>query len=359
MTHKFSHSHFRIQTRSQRRREGPRPRRLTKALLPSSRCPMGAYQPHRAPDGAQAEGWCVYARDARQGPDRACFSSWSGSNPRSTSYAHMPKQNLLDVLHDEGSDEVHRFLLPHSVNGSTKGVQRTDTHDDVHNGMVVDSGPSVAENCSCQLFRHFPHRAHVLAINELVEFRDKFGSEIRAVRQRGVLDTTRFGPDVVLSTLCCHADGLPNLLIVKKAHGKTSRHGSSGPLHVHLVSGPDNLEWSSIRHTSLFAEIVHDDGIVRCPTFQGSLGHLSGCLIGLCVPLPQLPHDLRKAVTVLGIWFAHLHVFRTLLKPQVSSAATGSPKVAQSAKQASFFFILLRATVLRERTSQEILGVHL
>jgi hypothetical protein len=79
----------------------------------------------------------------------------------------------------------------------------------------------------------------------------------------------------------------------------------------------------------------------------------------LCVPLPQLPHDLRKAVTVLGIWFAHLHVFRTLLKPQVSSAATGSPKVAQSAKQASFFFILLRATVLRERTSQEIRGVHL
>jgi hypothetical protein len=90
MTHKFSQSHFRIQTRSQRRREGPR--RLTKALLPSSRCPMGAYQTHRAPDGAQAEGWCVYARDARQGPDRACFSSWSGSNPRSTSYAHMPKR---------------------------------------------------------------------------------------------------------------------------------------------------------------------------------------------------------------------------------------------------------------------------
>jgi hypothetical protein len=34
---------------------------------------------------------------------------------------------------------------------------------------VVDSGPSVAENCSRQLFRHFPHLAHVLAINELVK----------------------------------------------------------------------------------------------------------------------------------------------------------------------------------------------
>jgi hypothetical protein len=50
MTHKFNQSHFRIQTRSQRRTQGPRPRRLTKALQPSSQCPTGAYQPHRAPD---------------------------------------------------------------------------------------------------------------------------------------------------------------------------------------------------------------------------------------------------------------------------------------------------------------------
>ncbi len=28
---------------------------------------------------------------------------------------------------------------------------------------------------------------------------------------------------------------VPNLLIVKKAHGKTSRHDNSDPLHVHLV----------------------------------------------------------------------------------------------------------------------------
>ncbi len=129
--------------------------------------------------------------------------------------------------------------------------------------------------------------AHVLAINELVEFRDKFGNEIRVVWYRDFLDTTRIGPDVVLFTLCCHVDGLPNHLVVKKARGKTSRHGSSDPLYVHLVSGPDNLEWSIIRHTSLFAEILHDDDIARCPTFQGSLGHLSGYLLGLCVPLLQ------------------------------------------------------------------------
>ena len=37
--------------------------------------------------------------------------------------------------------------------------ERTPTEDDVHNRMVVDSGPSVVENCSCHLrgFRHFPH----------------------------------------------------------------------------------------------------------------------------------------------------------------------------------------------------------
>ena len=42
MTQKFSQSHFRIQTRSQRHSEGPRPRprRLTKALQPSSQGPM-------------------------------------------------------------------------------------------------------------------------------------------------------------------------------------------------------------------------------------------------------------------------------------------------------------------------------
>ena len=37
----FGESHVRIQTRSQRHSEGPRPRRLTKALQPSSQCPMG------------------------------------------------------------------------------------------------------------------------------------------------------------------------------------------------------------------------------------------------------------------------------------------------------------------------------
>ncbi len=89
-------------------------------------------------------------------------------------------------------------------------------------GMVVDNGPSVVENYTCQLFHHVPHLAHVLVINEIVEFWDKFGSEKGAVRKRGFLDT----------------------------HGKTSRHDRSGPLTVHLFSGPDDLEWSIIGRTN-------------------------------------------------------------------------------------------------------------
>ena len=63
---------------SQRRSVGPRPRRLTKDLQPSSQCPMGTYQSHRDPDVAECGGWCVYTRDTRQGPDITCFSSSSG-----------------------------------------------------------------------------------------------------------------------------------------------------------------------------------------------------------------------------------------------------------------------------------------
>lgn len=40
MTQKFSQSHFPIQTQSQRRSEGPRPRGLTKTLEPSSQVPL-------------------------------------------------------------------------------------------------------------------------------------------------------------------------------------------------------------------------------------------------------------------------------------------------------------------------------
>ena len=56
-----------------------------------------------------------------------------------------------------------------------------------------------------------------------------------------------------------------SLLWKKVSVGSGFRQMSHGTQH---FENPDNLEWSIIRHTSLFAEILHDDGIVRCPTFQ-------------------------------------------------------------------------------------------
>ncbi len=135
------------------------------------------------------------------------------------------------MFKDKGSDEVHGFLLYHSVNGSTEGVQRTDTHDDVDDGMVVDSGP-------------------------LVEFRDKFGSEKGEVWQRGFLDTTRFGRDVILCTMLSSGRSCEPPF-VKKAHGKPSRHVRSGPLEVHLLPCPHLLEWVDNLKTRFFVKPFH------------------------------------------------------------------------------------------------------
>jgi hypothetical protein len=62
-------------------------------LQPSSRCPMGSDRSHTSSDVFPTSSWYECARGAGQASDRACFSCLSGSNPRSTSYAHMPMQN--------------------------------------------------------------------------------------------------------------------------------------------------------------------------------------------------------------------------------------------------------------------------
>jgi hypothetical protein len=59
-----------------------------------------------------------------------------------------------------------------------------------------------------------------------------------------------------------------NLLIIEESHGHPSHHDSSGPLHVQLFSGPDNLEWTILRHTSHFAKLVLVYRIVRLTTLQ-------------------------------------------------------------------------------------------
>jgi hypothetical protein len=146
----------------------------------------------------------------------------------------------------------------------------------------------------------------------------------------------------------CHKRGSATMLLICLTHY----------IHKYRPIGSDNLEWSIIRRTNPFAKIFHDDGISKFPTLQGSLAHRSVFLLDMCVPLLELLHDLRRAFKVLWIWFALLHLFRTVRKPQVLPAVDRSKKVDQSSKQASFRVTLLCASLLRERTSQDLVRVH-
>ena len=101
---------------------------------------------------------------------------------------------------------------------------------------------------------------------ETSSVRGWFGSEVSVMRQCRFLHITRLGLDVVDSTLWCEGDGLPNLLIIEEAHGKTSWHYRSGPLHVHLPSCPGVLEW--VRPTSHFSrgvDLLPHHNTVRIP----------------------------------------------------------------------------------------------
>jgi hypothetical protein len=146
----------------------------------------------------------------------------------------------------------------------------------------------------------------------------------------------------------CHKRGSATMLLICLTHY----------IHTYRPIGSDNLEWSIIRRTSPFAKIFHDDGIAKLPTLQGSLGHLSAFLLDMCVPLLELLHDLRRAFKVLWIWLALLHLFRTVRKPQVLPVEDRYKKVDQSSNQTSFRVNLLRASLLRERTSQDLVRVH-
>ena len=52
-----------------------------------------------------------------------------------------------------------------------------NTHDDVHDGMVVHNGPPVDEHYYGQVACHVPHLPHVLFVDQLVEFWDKLRGE--------------------------------------------------------------------------------------------------------------------------------------------------------------------------------------
>jgi hypothetical protein len=105
-------------------------------------------------------------------------------------------------------------------------------------------------------------------------------------------------------------------------------------------------------------KIFHDHGITKLTTLQGSLGHLSDFLVDMLVPLLELLHDLWRTFKVFWIWFVLLYLFRTVRKPQVLPAEDRTKKVPQSGKQTSFRVTLLRESLLRQRTSQDLVRVH-
>ena len=279
MTQKFSQSHFRIQTRSQRRSEGPRPRRLTKVLQPSSQCPMGAYQPHRDPDTAQAEGWCACERDTRQGPDRVCFSSSSGSNSRSPRYSHMPKQNragsrpwyVLDTLQDIDTDKC-RNATYHQVHRKLSG-----THTGVCTSLRIGLGclSNQPRNCSslARVLYTFLCSMTLSVITRL---------DVNVV-------STLFNITVTYCIFLSLMRWVWFIWLNNQTHCM-----STSSLVLTILNGP------IIRRTSPFTKTFHVDDTTTLPTLQTSLAFL----IGMCVPLLQVLHDLWRVLNVIWIWFA-------------------------------------------------------
>ncbi len=120
---------------------------------------------------------------------------------------------------------------------------------------------------------------------------------------------------------------------------------------------PNDFCFREIQVTTLvspFPKTFHVDVITTLPTLQTSLSFL----LDMCVPLLQLLHDLWRALNVLWIWFALPHLFRSLRNPKVLPTVDGSPKVPESTKQTRFCVTLLRETLVRESTSQEIITLQ-
>ena len=139
------------------------------------------------------------------------------------------------------------------------------------------------------------------------------------------------------------------------------RHGSSGPLEVHLLSFSDLLEWTCdlivIRATP-FPKLFHVDDIVILPTFQWSLSPLSGLYLLVIVPPFHFLHNFIMVLNVIRRWFALLHLLRNAFQSQVVPDADGSEKVAKTTQQASSWVPLLLPTLARERTFQNMIGIH-
>ena len=103
---------------------------------------------------------------------------------------------------------------------------------------------------------------------------------------------------------------------------------------------------------------IHVHRIIRFPTVQLSLGHLSDLYLVKCVPLVQFRDNLWLTIYVFCSWFTPMHLFRTVYKSQVLLTENGSEKIVATTKKASFCVtVLLWVSLVRESTFQEITGL--
>jgi hypothetical protein len=124
-----------------------------------------------------------------------------------------------------------------------------------------------------------------------------------------------------------------NLPVVEESHGNPFRHGISVPLQVHLLSFPDSLEWTCepiVRRASLFVKLFHVDVVVRLPTLQWSLHHLSSLYLVVVVPLLLFLDNLNITLNVMWIWFALLHLFKRSSSRQTPTPSSGGQTLTTS-----------------------------
>ena len=108
-----------------------------------------------------------------------------------------------------------------------------------------------------------------------------------------------------------------------------------------------------VRRARPFPKLFHVDGVVRLPTFQSFLNHLSGLYLVVIVPPFHFLDNLSMELNVLHRWFALLHLLlRNVSRTQVVLGADGPEIVPKTTKQTCFCVTLLLTTLTRERTFQ-------
>jgi hypothetical protein len=93
-------------------------------------------------------------------------------------------------------------------------------------------------------------------------------------------------------------------------------------------------------------------------TFQWSLVRLSGLYLLVLVPPFHFLDNLSMTLNVFCRWFPLLHLLRNTSQTQVVPDTDGSVIVVKTTKQVSFWVTLLLPTLARERTFQNMIGLH-